>query len=419
MIIAIDGPAGTGKSTVAQRLAQKLNLRYFDTGAMYRSFTLYLQKAGLVNAEEEVIVAALGSCTFTCSEGVYRINGADVSQQIRSPEVTQHVARIASISGVREYLVRVQRKFGSKGDAVFEGRDIGSVVFPQARVKIFLTASLEVRAQRRAAEFPDLSMERVRLSIARRDEEDMSRAHSPLIQCVDAFRVDTSFLSADSAVSEIEHIYKNALRPPHRPKWLMKAASSLYSPLIRTLYHHHTKGLELLPEGGALIIANHASLLDPLLLSSSLGGSIYFFANSSLFNSSFSQWLFRRLNTYPIQPHEHGLRDACALIKEGHKVVIFPEGQLSPDGRLLPFQRGASLVALSIHCPVVPVYIRGASNAWKKGRIFPSLRGASTSCTISTPIQVNDITPQEPLRVRCDRVNEMLFQILERIHNES
>ena len=220
MIITIDGPSGTGKSTVAKRLAEQLGFSYFDTGAMYRAVTYGLLKQSISFEDTQKIEQFLGSFTFT----IRQLDGAkqyfsgdeEVTKPIRSQKVTYHVSEVAALDIVRQSLVAIQRRFAEGIDAVFEGRDLGTVVFPQANVKIFLNASPEVRAERRHRELlatqgskePVLNREEVRESLARRDEKVSTRAHSPLRQAGDAYFLDTSGLTVEqvvaAAISKIE-----------------------------------------------------------------------------------------------------------------------------------------------------------------------------------------------------------------------
>jgi cytidylate kinase len=213
MIITIDGPAGTGKSTVAKQLARALGFVYFDTGAMYRALTALLLEGQLELTDEAAIQQLLQSFDFrieqTPDRVIYLVNGRDVSEVIRSPEVTRWVSTVAALPLVRHSLVAIQRRFAEGNNAVYEGRDLGSVVFPHADLKVFLTASAEERANRRHKELQQKMGERspskdaVLEDINRRDHEDSSRAHSPLVRPQGSVELDTSSLSIDQVVSKL------------------------------------------------------------------------------------------------------------------------------------------------------------------------------------------------------------------------
>jgi cytidylate kinase len=203
-VIAIDGPAGSGKSTVAKLLAKRLGLEYLDTGAMYRAVTFAAMRRGLDPADADVVAHLAKVVEMDVTESAVRVDGVDASIEIRGPEVSRAVSVVAANPGVREELVRRQREWAHKRDGgVMEGRDIGTVVFPDAALKVYLTARPEVRAERRAAEVTDLDYETVAADIARRDAYDQGRAASPLQQADDSVEVDTSDLTLDQIVEDI------------------------------------------------------------------------------------------------------------------------------------------------------------------------------------------------------------------------
>lgn len=204
VVVAIDGPAGSGKSTVAKRLAAALELDYLDTGAMYRSVTFAALARGIdPDGDTERIVDVAQNATIEVrSDGTVMVDGIDVTIQIRGPEVTRAVSAVASIPGVRSELVSRQREWARRRNGgVLEGRDIGSVVFPDARLKVYLNASPEVRAQRRAGEVQDLDYDTVAADLARRDAFDSERTADPLMRADGAIEVDTSDLTIDEVVA--------------------------------------------------------------------------------------------------------------------------------------------------------------------------------------------------------------------------
>ncbi len=202
MIITIDGPSGTGKSTVAKTLSDKIGFTYFDTGAMYRAFTYLVIKESVDPTDIKAIDELLTRFDYQIRpQGMqkrYFANDEDVTTAIRDPKVTELVSQIAAIPTVRTKLVETQKAYGASVNAIFEGRDLGTVVFPEADVKIFLTAAPEVRAKRRYDElkikFPEISLtlEELTEKIRKRDESDMTREVSPLKRAKDAHLIDTS-----------------------------------------------------------------------------------------------------------------------------------------------------------------------------------------------------------------------------------
>lgn len=204
--IAIDGPAGAGKSTIAKYLAKRLAFTYVDTGAMYRAFTWYLtkKKCSLTNIQEITKLTQNLRIDLTCNS-VF-LNQEDATEAIRSLEVTQNVSKVASIKEVRAAMVSLQQDLAKKHHVVMDGRDIGTVVLPKATLKVFLTASVEERAKRRYEEIKDhtsVTYEEIRQQIEDRDHSDETREHDPLIPAEDAVQIDSTSLSIEEVVEEI------------------------------------------------------------------------------------------------------------------------------------------------------------------------------------------------------------------------
>jgi cytidylate kinase len=202
-VIAIDGPAGSGKSTVARSVAARLGWDYLDTGAMYRAVAFIAMRNG-VDPEDYVTVAKLAeNIELVVAERVIA-NGVDATIEIRSPEVTRAVSVVAANPKVREQLVRRQREWASeRSGGVVEGRDIGTVVFPLSPVKIYMTASDDERAQRRSQEMLEMHYDEVAADIARRDHVDSTRTYAPLTAADDAVIVDTTTKSVDQVVQMV------------------------------------------------------------------------------------------------------------------------------------------------------------------------------------------------------------------------
>jgi len=213
-VVAMDGPSGTGKSTVARRLADRLGARYLDTGAMYRAATLAVLRAEISLQDtlaviETVEKADIAISTDPAAPGV-TLDGTDVAGPIRSAAVTAAVSAVSAVPAVRVRLVDLQRELIGDGGVVVEGRDIGSVVWPGARPKIYLTASAETRARRRAGELgASADLAAVAADIDRRDRLDSSRAASPLARAEDAIEVDTTHLGIDQVVQRLVDITMN------------------------------------------------------------------------------------------------------------------------------------------------------------------------------------------------------------------
>ena len=207
-VVALDGPSGTGKSTVARGLARRLGARYLDTGAMYRAATVAVLRAGVpLDEPVQVVDVVEAACIVVSTDpdavGV-TLDGEPVDAEIRSAEVTAAVSAVAALPGVRALLVAAQREIIDDGAIVVEGRDIGSVVWPTARPKVYLTASPEARARRRAGELgPQADVAAVAADIERRDGLDSGRAASPLVQADGAVELDTTDLDIDQVVDRL------------------------------------------------------------------------------------------------------------------------------------------------------------------------------------------------------------------------
>ena len=209
MIIAIDGPAGSGKSTIAKLIAKDLGLVYLDTGAMYRLVTLKALNEGILG-DFEKIKKMLDNLNIDIKENGFYLDNVDVSDEIRKPIVSENVSDIAAIREVREKMVDLQRKFSESKNVILDGRDIGTVVFPNANVKIFLVADAKERANRRYKELvkkgENVKIEEIYENILKRDEIDSTRKESPLKKAEDAIEVDTTSKNIEEVKNEILNI---------------------------------------------------------------------------------------------------------------------------------------------------------------------------------------------------------------------
>jgi CMP/dCMP kinase len=203
-VIAIDGPAGAGKSTIAQRLAERLGYIYIDSGAMYRAVALWAirEQVGLDDAHRLEQLACAAVIELLPQKRV-RLNGEDISDAIREAHVSVAASKVAAVAGVRTALVAKQRDLADSTSVVMEGRDIGTVVFPEARVKIFLDADPQERVRRRRGEQPEVPPEDLAAQISERDNRDRHRAESPLVQAPDAAYIDSTGLTAEQVEDRI------------------------------------------------------------------------------------------------------------------------------------------------------------------------------------------------------------------------
>lgn len=223
-ILAIDGPAGVGKSTVVRQVAQALGLLYLDTGAMYRAVTWLVLQSGVALDDQPAIAELVSQCQIELENQVKDlastprvwVNGQDVTQDIRSAEVTAHVSTVAAQPAVRRSLVKQQQQYGRKGGIVMDGRDIGTYVFPDAELKIFLTASVQERARRRQLDLKnqgqaEVNLEELERTIYERDYKDSTRSIAPLRKAEDAIEIQTDELTIDQVVAKIVNLYHQKL----------------------------------------------------------------------------------------------------------------------------------------------------------------------------------------------------------------
>lgn len=219
-IIAIDGPGGSGKSTITRLVAARLGLRYLDTGAMYRAVTLHCMETGVKLDDPGAVAAALPGMQLDVKlvpDGPVKVSvgGRDVTALIRSPEVTRNIRFVADVPEVRRRMVEMQRQIGQGGDLVTEGRDQGTVVFPDADLKIYLVASTEVRAERRHTELRQkgvkTTLDEVKADVIQRDHADMTRTVGALRRAADAIEVDTSQMTPDQVAEKIVSLARDKL----------------------------------------------------------------------------------------------------------------------------------------------------------------------------------------------------------------
>jgi cytidylate kinase len=220
LTIAIDGPSGAGKSTVARSLAKRLGYIYIDTGAMYRSVALGVKKKGISPEDERALnqLASSLHITYVTEQEQTHVlcDGKDITEAIRTPEISRLASFISKQKGVREALVRMQREMGKEGGVILEGRDIGTVVFPDADVKFYLDAESHERVRRRYYEMVEkgvkVDFKETEEEVVKRDYNDMHRVHSPLKKADNALFIDSTHRSAEEVVEEMVHIVKEKIK---------------------------------------------------------------------------------------------------------------------------------------------------------------------------------------------------------------
>lgn len=395
-VITIDGPAGAGKSTAARVLAERLGYTLIPTGAMYRALALSLMRAGVPARESPELSAHLARLSIRIAAGRVYLDGEDVTEAIRSREVAQVTSAATTLASVRAKVTPLQRQLAAQGGVVLEGRDTGTVVCPDAKVKFYLTASLEARARRRQAELAGAGtpapLAAITTELAARDKQDETRELAPLRKPLGAIEVDTSDLTVDQVVERllaaIAH-HKDGESSTDRANRLYATLKYLAVALMRLLFRLEAIGAENIPaHGPVLLVANHSSVLDPPLIGGASDRQLTFLAKAELFEIPLFGALIRGLNARPIRREgadPGALRTAKRVLDDGAALLMFPEGTRGDEGDIRPAKPGAGLLAISSGAAVVPVYVSGSGRAWPRGRRLP--RCAKVTVTFGKPLR--------------------------------
>jgi cytidylate kinase len=388
--IAIDGPAAAGKSTTAREVARRLGLLYVDSGAMYRALAWKLLDRKVDPADSAALEHLLASTTIDLAdrggETQVILDGEEITERLRDERVGSFASTIAPLKMVRAYLVDRQREVARNRGVVMEGRDIGTVVLPEAAVKIFLIASLDVRAERRQRELlargRPADLAEIRRLIAERDRRDLERAESPLRPAPDAVEVDTTSLGVEEQVEQVLDVVRRRSgelgeeRSPNTGSggggtditgfyWFIR---SLARAIARVLFRLRIEGLHHLPrQGGFILAANHASLLDPPLMGLCATRRLGYLAKEELFTIPGLKQLIEAMGAIPIHrsgPDRLGIEAAKSVLTRGCGLLLFPEGTRTRSGALGPARPGVSMLAAESGVVVIPAHIQGT---WRLG----------------------------------------------------
>lgn len=385
-IVAIDGPAGTGKGTVTERISKKKKLLNIDTGATYRCVTLAMQRKNIQLDELEKIKELLDQIDINMENqnGTQRffLDGEDVSEEIRSKEVTKMVSQVSSIKEVRIKMVDLQRKLAEGKDVIMEGRDIGTYVFPKADVKIYLDADEEERARRRVKQNQEkginMSYEEVLENIRKRDENDKNKEMGALKVAEDATVIDTTNLTIDEVVKKVEELIEQKKTKIKKEEKLEKVAyyerkETRWKKFLRGsikgflagLYHiaFHVKVTGKVPDEGAYIIcANHINYLDAAAIILLNKRKVRFVAKEDLYRFGILAWLGHLFDIIPIKRNKQDLESmkrCMKALKNGELLGIFPEGTRKGLAKNQKVKNGAAFMALRTNTKVIPVGIHG------------------------------------------------------------
>lgn len=382
--IAIDGPSGAGKSTLARRLAEELEYIYIDTGALYRTVGLHaVRKTGGYD-NPAAVIASLKSIDIKMKlddgNQVILLDGEPVGDNIRTPLISMAASAVSAIPAVRDFLMDFQRGVAAKNSVVMDGRDIGTVVLPDAKIKVFLTASPEIRAKRRYHELIEkgkkVTYEEVLSDLIKRDADDSGRAVAPLKPAPDSITADTTNLDLQQSfellmrivnrkLAEEKRLKKHAVKKAERELYSVTWQGSVQKKLRKFafwLFRVKVTGIENIPKEGQVVIClNHLSYLDPVLAGFASPRPINYIAKSSLFTKPVLGFLIRKLGALPIdrdKPEVGVFRTIGNLLEKGRAIGIFPEGTRSKKTyQMQQGKAGVGMIVLRAGAPVVPVLL--------------------------------------------------------------
>ncbi|MBN2104115.1 (d)CMP kinase [bacterium] len=382
IIITLDGPAASGKSTTARLVAQRLGWLYLDTGAMYRGLAVKAVRKG-IPLTDPVSIGAMAKQTKMHmlqddSAGMQIfVDEEDVTDQIRTPEIDKAVGPVCEVPEVRDEMVRLQRAMAKCGHLVTEGRDMGTVVFPNADLKFYIIASIDARAKRRQIDMKQrgirLSLDALQKDIQQRDERDSQREHSPLCPADDARQINTSEMTIDEQVNEVlQQVDRLLHRLPRYRKVenpFYRISAILLPRILKMFFGFKIQGTENFPmTGGVLVAPNHVSMLDPPVVGSACPREIYFFAKQELFQTPLLGNIIRRLNAFPVRREagdRSAIRAAFFVLQKKRPLLLFPEGTRSKNGQLQSAKSGIGMIALRNKVDILPVAVQGTYKVWR------------------------------------------------------
>ncbi len=406
MIVTIDGPSGTGKSTVAKKVAERLGFPFFDTGAMYRAVAWGLNQENIPPSDEREVQSYLKTFAYDIriqdGKERYYVNDTDVTDQIRTQQINEIVSEVSAHPSVRHAIWKLQRAYAKRQSAVFEGRDMGTAVFPKAEVKIYLDASPEIRAKRRLEEMRSkapsdaahFDEEKMKQDLLRRDEYDAGRKLAPLKCPRKALRIDTSQLTIDQVVDKIvnhHHKQTEKLLPtwksPSKMPPLYRFIIFLAWLFFKLFQRHKVYGLEHFVKRAAIIAPNHTSYLDPPITAISWPLEVHFLGKKELFKNALFGRFISAVNCHPVSGDVGDVsvfKTIIGLLKEGKQLILFPEGGRT-NGELGEIKPGIGMFVMRTKGAIIPTYIHGAHEVWGRDRKFPKFFG-KTACVFGTPI---------------------------------
>lgn len=417
LTIAMDGPVGAGKSSVADEVARRLGILHLDTGAMYRAFAWQALKEG-IDTNNAQALAALAERTMPevrFENGAQRtlIGGTDVTDCIRTPEISMAASVVSTVPQVRRAMVARQQELAQRQSMLLDGRDIGTRVLPNATLKIYLTASAEVRARRRFEELKakgdPSTYEQVLADVRSRDERDTTRETDPLRPAEDAQVLDSSDMTREQVVEDV--LRRVAIRQGHALHAeehltpMYRAARGVAAFLLTCLSpvtYHHLERAQL--DAPYILISNHNSLMDPLLVAwKCYRYQIRFLGKKELVKNPLLRWLFHKLLMIDVDRHNMdmaALRACLKTLREGHPLGVFPEGTRHKEGVMEHMESGIAMIALRSGARLLPAYIAGKPGLFRRTHVY-----------YGEPFSVKDIAARGINREACQEVLERIQDV--------
>ena len=368
--IAIDGPGGAGKSSVAKLLAAQLKFIYVDTGALYRAIGYYMVSRGIDPKDSARVISSLPevkiALKFTDKQELY-LCGEEVGGKIRTPEISMAASAVSAIPEVRSFLLNTQRSIAKKNNVIMDGRDIGTVILPKADLKVFLFASPEARAKRRydelIAKAENVTYENVFNEMNERDKNDSTRATAPCVPAEDAVLLDNSDLDLEGTAKAIVSLLEKSkmIKKENRRYCILR---KIFGLPLRAIFGAKLIGKENIPkEGGVLICSNHIGMRDPVLIAATFPRPVYFLAKKELFSIPIVRGLIRIFGAIRLDRSTSdvgALKKAEEMIRFRKTVAIFPQGHRRPSVPVseTEFKRGAAFITSHTGCDVLPIFIK-------------------------------------------------------------
>lgn len=443
-IVAMDGPAGTGKGTITELVGKDLGFNSFDTGAMYRAISYYMLQNNILLEEEEKIKILLDEIDmkieFQNQTQILYLNGEKLETQLRTKEVNEIVSQVSHIPIVREKMVELQRKLSEGRNVILEGRDIGTNVFPNADVKIYLDASCEERANRRMKQnlekgLENVSYEEILENIKFRDHNDKTSDVAPLKKAEDAILVDSTTMTIEEVKNRVEEIIKEKLNQQKNTKEIKnedhqmeekgvkafdKPTDSWWKKFQRRFAWHGLRGFykifyrlemhgeENVPREGAFIVCgNHVDFVKVPVIVLFTPRKVNFIAKAELFNNPILAWLGNLFDVISVKRGKQdidSMKNSLKVLAKGEGLGLFPEGTRNGLAKKVKVKNGAAFMALRTGKPIVPVGVK--------------VTKAKIILNYGKPLDYSKYQSKTPEKEVLDKVTEELMNTIVELTNQ-